>query len=255
MRSSRRCVLLLLAWQSFLLTGCHALGDGRGTLGIFGDRDPRVLYSVDTDRRLVALTIDDGPDAQSTAEILSVLADHDARATFFLISSRIPGNEAVVDAIVAGGHELGNHHQRDTPSIELSQEEFEEQLLAAQQALSVWQTPRWFRPASGWYHDWMLDLLEEHDYRCALGSVYPLDAQIPLERLASWWIGRGVRAGSIIILHDGEGRGERSARVLERILPQLAARGLEVVTLTELLERSASPSGERSVDSVGKPEA
>ena len=255
MRSLAPTALRLLGCAAFLLTGCHALGDGRGTLGVFGDRDPRVLYSVDTDQPVVALTIDDGPDSESTAEILSVLAAHDARATFFLISGRIPGNEAVVDAIVAGGHELGNHHQRDTPSIELSHEEFEEQLLAADEALSAWQSPRWFRPASGWYHDWMLDLLGEHDYRCALGSVYPLDAQIPSVWLAAWWIGRGARPGSIIILHDGEGRGERSARVLERILPELAARGFEVVTLSELLRRSASPSGEGLVDSVGKPEA
>ena len=255
MRSRARTALLLLGSYALLPTGCHALGDGRGTLGIFGDRDPRVLYSVDTDQPVVALTIDDGPDSESTAEILSVLAAHDAKATFFLISSRIPGNEAAVDAIVAGGHELGNHHESDSPSIELSHVEFEEQLLAAERALSVWQSPRWFRPASGWYDDWMLDLLEEHDYRCALGSVYPLDAQIPSVRLAAWWIGRRARPGSVIILHDAGGRGERSARVLERILPELAARGIEVVTLTELLRRSASPSGEDLADSIGKPEA
>lgn len=255
MPSRAPTTLLLLGCYALLPTGCHALGDGRGTLGIFGDRDPRVLYSVDTDQPVVALTIDDGPDSDSTAELLTILAAHDAKATFFLISSRIPGNEAVVDAIVAGGHELGNHHQRDIPSIELSHEEFEQQLLAAEKALSVWQRPRWFRPASGWYHDWMLDLLEEHDYRCALGSVYPLDAQIPSVRVAAWWIGRSARPGSVIILHDAGSRGERSARVLERILPVLAARGFEVVTLSELLRRSASPSGETLVDSAGKPEA
>ena len=243
--------VLLLAFAA----GCHALGDGRGTLGVFGDRDPRVLYSVATDQPVVALTIDDGPDPVSTARLLEVLEANDATATFFLIAARIPGNEAVVDAIVAGGHELGNHHWRDTPSIELAEREFESQLLAAQAALSAWQAPRWFRPASGWYHDWMLDLLAAHGYRTALGSVYPLDAQIPSVRLAAWWVGRSVEPGSIIILHDGPGRGERSAQVLENILPRLRARGIAVVGLTELVRRTRSPSGEEAPDSVGKPAA
>lgn len=236
--------------------GCHALGDGRGTLGVFGDRDPRVLYSVETDEPVVALTIDDSPDPESTARLLEVLEANDATATFFVIAARVPGSEAVLDAIVAAGHELGNHHWRDTPSIELSHREFESQLLEAHAALSAWQAPRWFRPASGWYHDWMLDLLDSHGYRCALGSVYPLDAQLPSVRLAAWWVGRSVEPGSIIILHDGGGgRGERSAQVLERILPRLRARGIAVVDLTELVRRTNSPSGGEAPDSVGKPEA
>jgi len=210
---------------------------------------------VATDRPVVALTIDDGPDPVSTARLLEVLEANDATATFFVIGARIPGNEAVVDAIVAAGHELGNHHWQDTPSIELDRQEFESQLLATQARLSAWQAPRWFRPASGWYHDWMLDLLEAHGYRTALGSVYPLDAQIPSVRLAAWWVGLSAGPGSIIILHDGAGRGERSARVLERVLPTLRARGIAVVGLSELLRRSHPPSGEAAPDFVGKPEA
>jgi len=250
MRSVVPLLLFVLAG-----VGCHAIGEGRGTLGIFGDRDPRVLYSVETGKRLVALTIDDGPDAQSTERLLAVLSANDAHATFFLISSRIAGNEALVDAIVAGGNEIGNHHQRDTPSIELTPGEFIEQLLAAETTLSAWPASDWFRPASGWYHDWMLDLLATQGYRAALGSVYPLDAQIPSVRLAAWWIGRNVEPGSIIILHDGEGRGERSASVLERVLPGLVERGFEVVTLSELVRRGSPPPGKAPADSVEKPEA
>ncbi len=230
----------LLGLAAALCTGCYALGEGRGTLGLFGERDPRVLYAIDTDAPVVALTIDDGPHPQSTLRILDVLAEHEASATFFVTTSHVPGNEPVLEAIVAAGHELGNHHMRDVPSIELGPGEFERGLVEAHEVLSAWSSPHWFRPASGWYHDWMLDILDAHGYRAALGTVYPLDAQIPSVGLASWWIARRAVAGSIIILHDGGGRGDRTAQVLERSLPGLHARGLEVVTLSELVERAGS---------------
>ncbi|MDJ0852815.1 MAG: polysaccharide deacetylase family protein [Myxococcota bacterium] len=247
-------------------TGCYALGEGRGTLGIFGDRDPRVLYRVDTEVPALALTIDDGPHPQSTSRILAVLEDHRAKATFFVTTSNVSGNEAVLDAIVAGGHEIGNHHVRDEPSIGLTREAFERGLVHAHDRLSAWTSPRWFRPASGWYDGWMLDILDAHHYRAALGTVYPLDAQIPSVGLASWWIGRQAGPGAIIILHDGGGRGQRTAQVLERILPRLGAQGLEVVSLSELVERAAprpvpggaggSPEASASdPDSPGNPEA
>lgn len=54
-------------------------------------RSPRCLYVVPTRERVVALTIDDGPDPAHTRDILDVLRAHDARATLFLISSRVPG--------------------------------------------------------------------------------------------------------------------------------------------------------------------
>jgi len=56
----------------------------------------------------VALTFDDGP-SQWTHPILDLLADHDARATFFAVGANIPGNAGVVERAHAEGHLLGNH--------------------------------------------------------------------------------------------------------------------------------------------------
>ena len=213
----------------------------RGTLGLLGDAHPDVLYSVETDAGVVALTIDDGPDAVSTLRILGLLAEHDARATFFLIGERIPGNEAVVDAIVAGGHELGNHGTRDVPSIDLAPPEFERDLLHAHATLSAWGAPHWFRPGSGWYDDAMVETAQRHGYRTALGSAYPFDAQLPwtglARRLTLWRADRGA----VIILHDGPERGARTVETLSRVLPELRQRGLRVVTLSELTAVAEEP--------------
>jgi len=199
-------------------------------------RSPDVLYSVETEEPVVALTIDDGPDPVTTPKILDVLKQHGARATFFLITDRIPGNEQIVVRTVEEGHELANHLTADEPAILLPPSEFEQQLLEAHDALSRFSEVRWFRPGSGWYNEVMLSILRQHGYRCALGSVYPFDPQIPSPRFATRYVLSSVRPGSIIVLHDYGDRGERTASALATILPELSGRGFRVVTLSELLD-------------------
>jgi peptidoglycan/xylan/chitin deacetylase (PgdA/CDA1 family) len=198
-------------------------------------RYPGCLYQVPTDQKIVALTIDDGPDPVSTPAILDQLRRHGASATFFLIASRVPGQFSVMQRLVREGHQLGNHFSRDRTSIRLSRQEFEADLVASHRALSPWGHPVWARPGSGWYTDEMIKVLREHQYRCALGSVYPLDAAIPWETWVREYILRQVEPGGIIILHDGGNRGKRTARVLAAVLPALKKRGYRVVTLSELM--------------------
>jgi peptidoglycan/xylan/chitin deacetylase (PgdA/CDA1 family) len=198
-------------------------------------RSPRVLYFVKTNEPLVALTIDDGPDEETTPAILDLLKRHEAKATFFLISERVRGNEELVKEMVDAGHELGNHLTRDRPSRQLSSAEFEAALLEADSVLSRFAEVRWVRPGSGWYDDAMLSIIEKHGHRCALGSVYPYDSAIPFSPFAVQHILRKARSGSVIVLHDGGARGGRTVAALERILPELRLRGLSVVTLSDLV--------------------
>lgn len=199
-------------------------------------RSPEVVYSIDTQDLLVALTIDDGPDLIETPKIMDSLKRHGAKATFFLITSRIPGNEELVQRMIDEGHELANHLRDDYPSILLDSSEFERQLVESDEALSNFADVRWFRPGSGWYNDAMLSVIHEHGYTCALGSVYPFDPHIG----SSWFITRyilsKIQPGSVIVLHDYESRGARTAAALDAVLPELTSRGYKVVTLTELVD-------------------
>ena len=197
-------------------------------------RSPDCVYSVPTMQRAVALTLDDGPDAAHTREILEVLRANDARAIFFLISERVTGNEALVRTIVAGGHELGNHLTRDEPSIGLSPNAFEADARDAGAVLARFAPVRWLRPGSAWYDADMLATIERLGYRCALGSVYPYDPHIRSARVASAYILANVRPGAVIVLHEGGARGPRTVETLRRVLPVLRARGYRVITLSEL---------------------
>jgi peptidoglycan/xylan/chitin deacetylase (PgdA/CDA1 family) len=207
----------------------------KGTLGIWKkDRHPDVLYSFDTDQMVVALTIDDGPDPLSTRLILDSLAENEATATFFIITDRIPGNEDLLKEMVSSGHELGNHLTRDEPSINLDPPVFESELIRSQALLSEFSETDWFRPGSGRYDDWMLEILKKHDYHCVLGTIYPLDAQITSSWFAKKVILWNVKPGAIIILHDAGSRGVRTARLLADVLPELRKKGYRIVNLTEL---------------------
>jgi len=223
------------AFAALFVTGAVVVLRPEWIVSWLADRSPNVLYWVETDELAVALTIDDGPDAATMPRILDLLREHDARATFFLISGRVPGNEGIVARAVAENHELANHLTADSPSILLSPADFEHQLLEAHRVLSQFAEVHWFRPGSGWYNAAMLATSQGHGYRCALGSVYPFDPQVP----SAWFMARhvlhNVRPGSIIVLHDCGARGERTVAALAEILPELGRRGFRVVTLSELL--------------------
>ena len=202
-------------------------------------RSPRCLYAVATSDKVVALTIDDGPDPAHTSAILRILADHAARATFFLISGNVPGAEPIVTDLVARGHELGNHLTREEPSIRLAPAAFVAAMREAGHVLSRFGPVRWLRPGSGWYNDAMLDAIDREGYRCALGSIYPYDGRGMPARIAAAYILTNARPGAVIILHEGKGRGARTVAVLGRVLPVLRARGYHVVTLSELYDGSS----------------
>lgn len=197
-------------------------------------RAPRCLFAVTTNEKVIALTFDDGPDRQHTREILRLLEEQSARATFFLISGNVAGAEPIVTEIVGRGHEVGNHLTHDEPSIRISPPEFVAAVREAGSVLSRFGPVRWLRPGAGWYNRTMVDAIEREGYRCALGSVYPFDGYGTSVRLASAYILANTRPGAVIVLHEGGGRGARTVAVLRRVLPALRKRGYRVVTLSKL---------------------
>lgn len=197
---------------------------------------PGAIYKVDTDSRKIALTIDDVPDPQTTRQILTVLRQYNVRATFFVMSDGAEAHPEIIRDIVADGHELGHHMTADEPSYKLSPENFAGKFQRADSLLASFQQPRWFRPGSGFYRRWMTNHVESYDrpYQMALGSVYPYDTIIPSVRFALTYIRLNVKPGAIVILHDGGSRGQRTAKTLAVLLPELLCKGYQIVSLSDL---------------------
>jgi peptidoglycan/xylan/chitin deacetylase (PgdA/CDA1 family) len=70
--------------------------------------------------------------------------------------------------------------------------------------------------------------------------VYPFDPQMPNPSFMAYYVLHNVQPGSIIVLHDHGGRGERTAQALQEILPQLSKRGFRVTTLSELVDSTGN---------------
>jgi len=197
---------------------------------------PRVVYFVPTDKPVVALTIDDGPDSTHTPKMLDLLAEQDARATFFVMSRRAADNRGVVQRLVSEGHELGNHLVEDNRAVQLNGQRLRDALAESHAFLSAYAPVRWFRPPGGWYSRRIVAAAERFGYRTALGSVYPYDASVPSARFAFWFIRLNLHPGAILVLHDGPHRAARTVQMLTRLLPYLHRRGYRCVTLSELAD-------------------
>jgi peptidoglycan/xylan/chitin deacetylase (PgdA/CDA1 family) len=199
-------------------------------------QDPGVLYFVDTDSKVVALTIDDAPHPIVTPRLLDLLKEYSTHATFFLIGKNIKGNELLLERMREDGHELGNHLSEDVASIRLSPDEFERQLVEVDRMIEPNGPQKWFRPGSGFYNSRMLKRAEAQGYRCALGSVYPHDTTVRNTWMISTFITQKIFPGAIIVVHDGKDERVRTVEVLKRVLPDLQRRGYKVVTLSELIK-------------------
>lgn len=206
---------------------------------------PGATYFVDTEEKIIALTIDDGPDAAATPEILRVLQKYDVRATFFVIGSRVRGNGLLPGEMRARGHELGNHLTEDVAAIRYSASEFEAQMLAADKIINAasrngneddFQLSA-LRPGQGWYSPAMVSTARRHGYRLVLGSVWPYDTEVKSSGFASWFILANARPGAILVLHDTKRWGSRTCATLETVLPELKRRGYRFVTVRELLRQ------------------
>lgn len=199
---------------------------------------PGALFYVNTTHQVIALTIDDGPDPRTTPKLLDILSKYGVHTTFFLISSKIPGNESIVRRIIQEGHEIGNHNTTDVPSINFSEKDFAAQLLEADKTLKQFSEIHWYRPGSGWYTPRMIYQAQELGYQVALASLHPFDPQIPFPAYAKFQILTNVQPGAVLLLHDSGTRGINTAETLDSIIPLIKKKGYLIVSLSELIEFS-----------------
>lgn len=211
----------------------------KSVISYLQSRNPTVLFQINTKQNIVALTIDDAPSLY-TRDILDILKENDAKATFFVIGNQVPGNEALLADIIREGHELGNHVMHDEPSVSLSSEtlakeiqEVDALLDRAYEQAGRERTSHYFRPGSGIFSHRILDVAEKAGYQTILGSIYPHDPFISRWRLNAWHILSSLRRGAVIICHD---RRSWTVPMLRKAVPEMKRRGFEVTSVSGLLK-------------------
>jgi peptidoglycan/xylan/chitin deacetylase (PgdA/CDA1 family) len=200
-------------------------------------RRPR-LRPVDhgpRDRRRIALTFDDGP-GRLTEAVLDVMAAQGARATFFVLGSRLAGRERVVARTIAEGHEVGSHGWDHTPlagRAGTALRDLARGRVAIRRAGGAW--PRVFRAPYGAVSPGVVAAARAAGMATVGWDLDPQDYETPGADAIAERVLAGARAGSIVLLHDDRRALEPTVTAAARIVPALQARGLELVTVSELM--------------------
>ncbi len=199
------------------------------------------LPDVAAARNAVAMTIDDGPDPVVTPQVLDILDRYSAKATFFCIGDKVARHPDLCREIVRRGHALENHSQQHRHTFAfLGYSGFLRELQAGQDTLTavVGQRPMFFRAPAGLRNPVLDPVLHRLGLRLASWSVRGFDTRIGnAERVKSRLL-RGLRAGAILLLHDGNAARTPAGipvilEVLPAVLAAAAAANLHFVTLRE----------------------
>ena len=185
-----------------------------------------------TGNKVIALTFDDGP-GPYTAHLLDILDQYGAKATFFLIGSKVSGQASVVRSIQARGHQLGNHSwsHPELPKLPVDQiaGEIDRTNEAIRQATGV--KPTILRPPYGAANGVVLEQLRARGMSSILWSVDTRDwadrnSQIVCSRAVA-----GARPGAVILMHDIH---QTSVNAVPCILSSLKQQGYSFVTIQRL---------------------
>ena len=188
----------------------------------------------------VSITFDDGPNPHATPLILDALAASGVQATFFVLGRHADRWPALVKRMSDEGHQLGNHgyfhrklHRRSPLYV---RDDLTRGADAIERACGV--RPGVFRAPHGFRNPWVTPIARSLGQRTIGWSLGVWDSARPgadeiVRRALS-----GMRAGSILLLHDGDGYdadGDRlqTAAALPRIIEGLRERGFRFATLPD----------------------
>ncbi|MGW5388156.1 polysaccharide deacetylase family protein [Nocardia sp. NPDC003963] len=200
----------------------------------------RLVDRVDTTEKVVALTLDDGP-SERAPEVLEQLATAGIPATFYLNGRDLAARPELGRAIVAAGHEIGNHTYNHRRMVLVSSETVAEEVEGTDREIRAagYQGDITFRPPYG-KKLWNLpSYLADHDRTTVTWDVEPEDGNTTTEDLVAATVDQ-VRPGSIVLLHTMYASGAASRAAIGPIAAKLHAQGYRFVTVSALLDRADS---------------
>ena len=234
----KKCFLLLLAFLCINFLTAFVNIDRKDRA--YYEKTGYIVWEVQTDQKKIALTFDDGPDQNSTTEILDLLEQYGAKATFFVVGNKVKSNPELLRREYNEGHEIGNHTYKHLflkrkVSLDTIQEEIER---TATEIMNITgQYPTLFRPPGGMYTEESVKLIQQLGYKTILWSWHQdtNDWQHPGTQKIVNKVLTNARNGDIVLMHDFNPGTKQTINALKIILPSLIENGFELVTVSELL--------------------
>ncbi len=222
----------LVAW--LIYNGVNPRSKIFGNLWAHGSREKKVL----------ALTFDDGPQPYYTEKVLEILEEHGIKATFFLIGNQVRKHPEICRRIAAQGHVIGNHSEHHHKWLCLkSSKKIAREVQNTEQAIRAitGESPQLFRPPHGFRSPWLMKTLASKGYQVVTWDNMTNDweASKPAKEIVNEIV-QGASSGGILILHDGRSSREHYDReqmlfALPEIITALKSKGFAFVTVPELI--------------------
>lgn len=198
----------------------------------------RIFWLGAEDKDQVAFTFDDGPNPEYTPQILAVLDKYHVRATFFMAGEMAQQYPEVVRLVAEQGHDVGNHTMTHPEAPKVNSQRLRQEVQGAAQLLERISGKRihYFRPPYGYFDVAYFQACRDNNMDVVLWSIVPRDWEQPPAEVLVRRVVAEIRPGAIVLLHDGGGDRRQTVKALPLIIEAIQARGLQAVTLSQLLE-------------------
>ncbi len=189
----------------------------------------KVNSIIEMNKKVIALTFDDGPSSH-TEDIISILKENEAVATFFILGNKVKTYENVLRKSLEYGNELGNHTFNHKWLTKLKDEEIKKQIEDTQNIIyeTLGYTPVLFRPSYGSINK---RVREDISLDVVLWNIDTMDWKYKSVSKIRDRATLNAEDGSIILMHETY---ERTKKALPEIIQILKEKGFVFVTISEL---------------------
>jgi polysaccharide deacetylase family sporulation protein PdaB len=234
----------------FILIACvFAAGviySERSNITVFSFDEPSAIYSVQTDKKMLALTFDISWGDTRTEPILKVLQDKGVKkATFFLSAPWSESHPDIVKKIVDAGYEIGSHGFKHVNYSTLSEEEIRREIQTAHSILQqvTGKSTNLIRLPNGDFDKRVLRIADELNYRVIQWDVDSLDWMTPgVDQIISN-VTKKAKNGSIVLLHASDSA-RQTHEALPAIIDNLRGKGFDFATVSELIYQTGMETNE-----------
>lgn len=191
-------------------------------------------------QQCIALTFDDGPNAATTSQILSILEKEHVNASFFVVGSRVAGNQGLLRQMYADGDEIGNHSWSHPDFTSLKPEEVRQQVVMTQDVIEAAgvPAPTLFRPPYGAVNKMVLSNIP---LTVMFWNEDPQDWAARSPQQVEQSVLASVKPGGVIDMHDIY---KVTADSLDPIIQKLKSEHYQFVTVSQLLGLKPGQQGE-----------
>ena len=188
---------------------------------------PSLVWDMPSAGNKIYITFDDGPHPEVTVEVLKMLDDYNAKATFFCVGENVNKHTETFSLIKQKGHSVGNHSYNHLNGWKTPNRNYYQNIEKASKLIDS----NLFRPPYGRISPSQIKHLKK-TYNIIMWSAlsYDFDARVSKEKCLELSIKNSV-AGSIVVFHDSVKAKEKMLFALEGFLKYFSKRGFEFKVL------------------------